>query len=569
MPTNRLLKIVKPVGMGAAERRDWVEQQHLRHFLEHERSSATTTLYGTAYDRGGSVFVHSLLLPVKDINFTETGSFTSWEGNPFDSPSCGLVYGGGEGARVEYNEPWTYSRQPFFRRARRLIFGRSFEGSHDGHHYYELAQELTHAHGLHWVEERNAWCRLDDAGDVVEFAKVEHVAPDNGRGSATIVSVNRDLLNLHMAATQMCLVQMFDSTALPGEFHGFMGGEEHVFSNPSSGLVMKYRLDAHGASYFRGVQIICPPLNARELGEVLYKTDRAPKEYASFIVQDFKNGCLVDISCDPAAMASYFEKDSSLPFQTSPVFFKPEVLDKYKADPDKYRLDARSINCRNAWSLQTYDFNDAGQVHTMIKYLGDLPYAEQLYWKSFNEPPKAPISKRSYKTDFEGSFDLEPDGLRDLKSVLLRLGERRPPWFTLHEPKLVDQLHYPLTASTKIWNDTLVTLAKCATEGLKKSYIESEARKRGRAGDAAWGSIKWTRELLQALSVDEDRISELVEPLVEVQRLRSKLGAHTGGTETAAIRRDLLKEFGTPRAHIEALAARLSVALDALESILK
>lgn len=569
MPANRLLKIVKSVGPSAAEYRDWVEQQPLRQFLEHERSAAATTLYGTAYDRGGSVFVHSLLLPVEDINFKETSSFTSWEGNPFDSPSCGLVYGGGEGARVEYSEPWTYNRKPLFRRARRLIFGRSFEGRDDGRHYYELAQELTHAHGLHWVEERNAWCRLDDAGDVAEFSKIEHVGPENGRGSATVVSVNRNLLNLHMAATQTCLVQMFDSTALPGDFHGFMGGEEHIFANSLIGLVMKYRLDTQGASYFRGVQIICPPLNARELGEVLYEADRAPKKYTSFIIQDFKNGRLAEISCDPAAMASYFEKDSSLPFQTSPVFFKPEVLDKYKADPDKYRLDARSISCRNAWSLQTYDFNDAGQVHTMIKYLGDLPYAEQLHWKSCNESPKAPISKRSYKTDFEGSFDVEPDGLRDLKSVLLRLREDRPAWFTLHEAKLLDQLHYPLTASTKIWNEALVTLAKCTTEGLKKSYFESKARKRGRAGDAAWGSIKWTRELLQALSVDEDRISEIVEPLVEVQRLRTKLGAHAGGTEAAAIRRALLKEFHSPRAHIEALAVKLSGALDALELILK
>lgn len=569
MPAIRLLKIVSPFKPSAAGHRVWVEQQHLRQFLEHERSSASVTLYGTAYDHGGSVFVHSLLVPARDINFKKTVRWPSWESNPFDGPSCGLVYGGGDGARVEYNEPWSHNRQPLFRRARRLIFGRSFEGSHDGRHYYELAQELAHAHGLHWVEERNAWCRLDDAGDVAEFAKIEHVGTAGGRGSATIVSLNRDLLNLHMAATQTCLVQMFDSTALPSEFQGFAGGEEKVFTNLSNGLVMKYRLDDHGASYFRGVQVVCPPLNARELGEVLYKADRAPKEYASFITQDFKNGCVVEVSCDPAAMASYFEKDSPLPFQTSPVFFKPEVLDRYKADPEKYRLDTRSINCRNAWSLQTYDFNEAGQVHTMIKYLGDLPYSEQLYWKSFNEQPKAPISKRSYKTDFEGSFDTEPDGLRDLKSALLRLGEEKPAWFTLHDPKLVDQLHYPLTASTKTWSDTLVTLAKCATEGLKKSYFEGEAKRRGRAGDPTWGSIKWTRELLQVLSVDEDRISEIVDPLVEVQRLRSKLGAHSGGTEAAAIRRDLLKEFQSPRAHIAALATKLAGSLDALESIFK
>lgn len=569
MLANRLLKIVNPVEPSATEHRAWVEQHHLRNFLEQERSSDSVTLYGSAYDHGGSVFVHSLLVPAEDINFKKSGCFTSWEGNPFDSPNCGLVYGGGGGARVEYSEPWNHNREPLLRNARRLVFGRSFEGSHDGQHYFELAQELTHAHGLHWVEERNAWCRLDDAGDVAEFAKVDHVGPTGGRGSATIVTLNRDLLNLHMAATQMCLIQMFDSTVTPGEFHGFAGGVEKLFTNRSNYLVMKYRLDDHGASYFRGAQVIYPPLNARELGKALYAAGKAPKKYASFITQDFKNGRIVEVSCDPAAIASYFETDSSLPYQTSPVFFKPDVLDRYKADPEKYRLESRSISCRNAWHLQTYDFNETGQVHTMIKYLGDLPYAEQLYWKSFNEQPKAPISKRSYKTDFEGSFDVDPDGLRDLKSAVLRLGAEKPAWFALHEPNLIGQLHYPLTASTKTWNDTLVTLAKCVTEGLKKSYFEGEAKRRGRVGDPAWGSIKWMRELLQALSVDEDRISEITVPLVELQRLRSKLGAHTGGNEAAAIRRDLLKEFGSPRAHVEDLATKLSGSLVALDSILK
>lgn len=568
MSASQLLRIARPTESSATGYRDWLEQQDLRIFLENERSATSVTLYGSSYDQGGSVFVHSLLVPDEDVNSRNFKRWPSWEGNPFDSPSCGLVYGAG-GARVEYNEPWSHSRQPLLRRARRLVFGRSFEGSHDGEHYFELAQELTHAHGLHWVDERNAWCRLDDAGDLAEFAKVERIGKGGGRGSAIAVSLDRNLLNLHMAATKTCLVQMFDSTVLPGAFNGFTGGEEKLFTNRMNGLVMKYRLDDHGASYFRGVQVICPPLNSRELGKVLYEADRAPKEYSSFITQDFKNGRIVEVSCSPDAMASYFDRGSPLPFQTSPVFFRPDVLDKYKADPDKYRLEARSISCRNAWSLQTYDFNEAGQVHTMLKYLGDLPFSEQLYWKSFNENPKGSISKRSYKTDFEGSFDSEPDGLRDLKAVLLLLSQDRTDWFALHDPKLIDQLHYPLTTSNKIWNDTLITLAKCATEGFRKPFFEREAKRLGCAGGATWGSLKWARELLHCLSVAEDRISEIMDPLFEVQRLRTKLGAHAGGVEAATIRRELLKEFQTPRAHIEALATKLSESLNALSSVCK
>ena len=66
--------------------------------------------------------------------------------------------------------------------------------------------------------------------------------------------------------------------------------------------------------------------------------------------------------------ANYFTQ-SDLPFEMSPAFFHPEVLTRYKSDSDKYTLQDRSISCRGAWHLQTYDINDAGQgayVHRVL-----------------------------------------------------------------------------------------------------------------------------------------------------------------------------------------------------------
>jgi hypothetical protein len=102
------------------------------------------------------------------------------------------------------------------------------------------------------------------------------------------------------------------------------------------------------------------------------------------------------------------------------------VLLKYKADSEKYRLQDRSISCRGAWHLDTYDINEAGQIHTYLIYLRNLPYEEQLYWKAFNEEPKAPISKRAVATDFEGSWDLEYDSLQSLK--MARRTAREASW---------------------------------------------------------------------------------------------------------------------------------------------
>lgn len=568
MEAKQLLEFIKPSDSNSEATKIAAEQNHLDRFLTRQQESDFVVLYGNADASGSSLYVTSLLIPASEAHLKRRGRFTEWSGGPFDSPSCGLVYGGNEGARVEYNESNAHCREPRFKNGKRLVFGRDFDGFRDAKSYFELHQELTHAHGLHWVLERAAWCRLDDSGDVIDLAKVDEIALPGGDGAKT-VSLSRELLNLHMAATNTCLVQMFDSTVTPSKFHGFDGGDEKEFCDPTRHMVMKYCLDSHGASYFRGAQIIFSPLNAKELGAKIYFADKAPKEFASFITQDFKNKRVTEVSCNPAHMASYFQPESPLPFQTSPVFFRPDVLDKYKADPDKYTLESRSITCRNSWSLQTYDVNEAGQVHTMIRYLGDLPYAEQLYWKSFNEAPKASISKRSYTTDFEGSFDSTPDGLRSLKLTLDDLGHRQPAWFTLHEKALVGQLHYPLTTSNKTWNDTLIGIAKCAVEGLKKSYFETNSKKLGRVGDPLWGSLKWVREYLIGMQVDTDRIDELMFPLVETQRLRSKLSAHAAGNEAATIRKELLKEFGSPKAHIENLATKLHASLVTLDAIMR
>lgn len=218
--------------------------------------------------------------------------------------------------------------------------------------------------------------------------------------------------------------------------------------------------------------------------------------------------------------------------------------------------------------MKTYDFNDAGQVHTLICYLGNLPYDEQLYWRSFNERPKAPISKRSFKSDFQGTFDNERDPLDQLKEALRNLSDSRPDWFSVRESNLLDQLHYPLTSSIKGWNEVIVTLAKCVTEGLEKRFLEKAARARGSLGDQRWGSIKWAEELLKRLEVDDDRIAEICSPLFEVQRLRSKLGGtHASGDEATEIRTQLVKTYKTPLAHIKALAAQLSESLAALSEL--
>ncbi len=46
------------------------------------------------------------------------------------------------------------------------------------------------------------------------------------------------------------------------------------------------------------------------------------------------------MSTAPGATANYFT-ESDLPFETTPAFFRPDVLLKYKFDSEKYTLESR------------------------------------------------------------------------------------------------------------------------------------------------------------------------------------------------------------------------------------
>jgi hypothetical protein len=565
MCLQELLRIVTPVREGEEGFRAWSEQSSFLDILAEQRKGGPFILYSSSFNHG-SLLLRSILVPVNDLDTVKPEDMMHWD-VPHESWSCGLVYGGGQPPRLEYDQPLSRIRPSAFRGGQQLVFGRSFVGRTEDKNYYEIAQFLTHAHDLHWTPERRAWCRLDSNGDLEDVIKWAEKAGRSGYGDAACIVIDREVMEMQMSATGTALVQMFDVTSVGNNFQGWNEYETHSVENQELRLYLRSHREGANGSWLRGVQIISPPLSSEEFGKYLYDKDREPKQYASFITHDWKNKNVVEVSCAPDAMASYFDEDSSLPFEISPAFFNAAVLDKYKTDPEKYSLKNRSISCRNAWHLQTYDVNSSGQIHTYIKYLGDLPYSEQLYWKSFNEIPKGSISQRAFTTDIKGEWSDHPDPLQDLQASLSDLHRSNIKWFTLREPDLVNQLHYPLTTSAKAWGDTLTVLAKLVVEGFEKRYFEELAKSNGVKGDPGWGSITWVQEAMKSSGNSEEVVEEVIVPLRTVQQLRTKLGAHSGGSEAASIRADLLREYKTPRLHIERLCDQLVHSLHLLRNL--
>ncbi len=267
---------------------------------------------------------------------------------------------------------------------------------------------------MHWSPTKNSYCIVNELGEEIEKIKI---IKDN---KVNLILIRRKTLDKLLYLGEWVLIRYIDFT-------------RYRSNNPAfnSSILEQYEPTAYEAKYeirrvkneyieFRGAQVERPKTPKEQLlsWNICFDDEEAAeKRYIECIVLNGRNGRLLkNYSLDPKNFANYFIK-SDLPFDISPIFFKAEVLDKYKNNPDKYDLTERNISCRGGWSLQTYDINEHNQVHTYAVYLARLPYKEQLHWLQYNEEPKGGISKRAFQTDIEGQFTTETSMLDQLQRI--------------------------------------------------------------------------------------------------------------------------------------------------------
>jgi hypothetical protein len=443
------------------------------------------------------------------------------------------------------------------------VFARSFEGRVGDKWYYEVIQKFTQVFDLHFLESRNAYCRLDKRGDIEDVIRIVEIPTRGTEYGGTIITFNRALLDEYLVLTDSVIVRMFDITRYRiSHFGGWSDPHNLQYTNDPD-LFYRSHVEPGHASYMRGCQIVHSLTSKETIRKRHDFSEPEEREHASFIAQDWKNGVVREVSCAPGETANYFTK-SDLPFELSPAFFRPEVLSRYKADSEKYHLKDRSITCRGAWHLQTYDINEAGQVHTYIVYLRNLPYEEQLYWKAHNEEPKGGISNRAFETDFRGVWDREYDPLISLKGALQEWNRAQVPWWTLRSETLPDHVHYPVTSSHDEWANEILHLDQLVVEGFETKWLRTTAQQLGRTPDASLASLSLIEECLNGLGYAEEDAQKIVAPLKNAHSLRTKLKGHASGDEALAIRKQALAEYGSYKKHFQVLAEEIDQSIRAV-----
>jgi len=504
-----------------------------------------------------SVLVHGVLAPTfkvtpPDGHDLQQGSFPM-------TGDCWViqrVWGGGQGHRMYLEPPLSSEGNKSFGGGEKLIYRRSFDGVQQGPTPIELSQKLVHSLDLYFVPERKAYCRLDRWGAIEDVIKI--IQGETARFD--VVTILRKDLDKYMALSKTTLVLKFDFTRV--RWKGFGGwGKIERYERNEPDLFYHGGKDGQG-SYANGAIIVRPKVTVDELVQA-WKDEEDPKnsKYAKFKIYDRKNKTTVETSCAPEFLSNYFQ-ESDLPWEVSPAFFRPEVLHRFKADPERFTLTDRSITCRNAWHLKTYDINEAGQVHSYIGYLADLPFEEQLYWQSFNEWPQGRISERAYQTDILGKWTTAYDPLNVLKHTIRKLDKSPPEWWNPRGDALSDVTRYPATDSPKEWADEILALDQLLVEGFLGKPLRILAEAAGRKLDPNWGSLKVMQEVLVAKGRSKTEAKAVLAPMQRAHGLRTEVKGHATSGKKRKAEIEARTKHGSFRSHFTQLAAECDKALN-------
>lgn len=559
--TEELARISKNPGKGSERFKAWISQDDFVRFLQKLTHSNEVILYASM----PSVFMYSALVPTAHVTPPDAEDLDQWGCNPFSSWGISIRFG--ESSRATLSHPLEGAGAKTLADGEQIVFARSFDGRHEEPFYIEISQRLAHVFGLHYVPERGAYSRFDERGDIEDVVKVSRLSAQSNREEGLVVTILRSVLDEYMVITDQALVGLFDSPRVDAASFGGWS-KDRVYHRLDPEIFYRIGHGSEDASYLRGFRIIRPGMSNKDVVERQGFGESKRRQYATFIAQDWKRGQVRECSCDPKQLGNYFVQ-SDLPYETAPVFFRPDVLQKYKADSRKYQVQHRSISCRHAWSLQTYDVNEAGQVHTYLIYLSYLPYDEQLYWKSFNEPPKSPISRRAFQSDFEGVWDQGYDPLQSLEQFLRELHAAQVSWWRLRDESLFDVVHYPVTNSADEWARELHALDKLLIEGFETKELRTRLTKLGGPIDPKWRSLKLMEEILRGFDFGEDQVREIVEPFRELNTLRNKMSGHPSGKEAAQIKARVLRQHKTFPVHFRWLCTECDKAVRALFGILE
>jgi hypothetical protein len=185
----------------------WLELEDAIAFLKGSTSDNQFILYAGL----PNVYIHAMLVPSKCVTPPDTDDLILWNSNPYSG--WGIVTSYHPTPSIDVSPPLADDNSETIAKGEQLVFAREFEGRVGDKHYIEMLQKFLHLSDLHYLAERNAYCRLDRHGDVEDVVRIIEIPTAAGQISGgTIVTVVRKVLDRYAALTDSTVVRTFDFT---------------------------------------------------------------------------------------------------------------------------------------------------------------------------------------------------------------------------------------------------------------------------------------------------------------------------------------------------------------------
>jgi hypothetical protein len=447
---------------------------------------------------------HAILVPNSRV--TDVLSTESWGHNSPDrlGPGC-TKYNDGSIQYHRFGNDEGYEA---------IVIYREFHGIKPS--YLDISEEFKLFHNLYYDKKNEKYFKVRDDGTEIEVI----------RQSEDRISIRAVEIKQFLAIKEMHLALLFDLyRKFPKPVTDFNLPET---SGKANGSDFTYLYTMGDAMFKKNGSVV------RVLGKLVIKgyskedsdfwpyndTEEDEPTYMEFVYDIDEKGREIGLPCKP-----YGDR------YLTPIYFRPEVLNKYYDNPTKYSVEDGLLRCGALWSVQLD--NDSSQY--VCVFLGDIgrdiPLREHGYWRSFNIPPAGPMSETAFRRSFMAEF-ASPQR-KDLLfkqelAIFNQAWRERHQWDFFKPLSEADQhcltsLRIPATDEQNEFDTQVMYLTKLIVDSLNEAEI---ARETTTAPDQK--GISKLEEYLKTKGVPD--YSKSIEFLRNLQSLRSTGAAHRKGS---------------------------------------
>lgn len=268
------------------------------------------------------------------------------------------------------------------------------------------------------------------------------------------------------------------------------------------------------------------------------------EKFADFAIRMDENGEPIEHTCNPSKLAGYFGKNPDAPNFLTKVDFRKEVLDKYYQHPGKYRVSGGIVRCGGLWLIDIDTHHD-DKVCAWLGNLGEqLPYQEQLHWKSYNFVSGTGVSDTFFRQQLLAEIveSDRPEHTFPLRyNELAQVCQKHLDWSLLLPLAKEDEHHLhniriPATDEQRDFDELVLNLTKILIDSLNEKQLNKLIPQVQR--EFLTGSISRLEAALIACRVNN--ADKHIKFLRNLQSLRSSGSSHRKGSEYSKI----AKQFG-------------------------